>query len=213
MVALKPVAQTARLVVSYKWLQRPCVNVFHWFKAAPVTPFTQAEIDGLASSTVGLFGTHFAPVMDADVLITGCTATDLSSETGRVGVGTASTAGTLVGTSNPASVALCITWTIARHYRGGHPRSYMAGTVQSDLTGIHQWNSTRAAAWNSAASAFRTAMNGLQPGTTATGQMVAVHRFRNKLELDPPLVSPITGNRVDIRIDSQRRRTGPPPVA
>lgn len=208
MVALKPVAQTARIVVEQRWLAVPVVNVFHWFKTTPVSPFTQAEIDGLASAVRAAFNSNFAPLQDGDLTVLGATAVDLSSETGVTGSSITTSAGTKAGVSNPSNVAMCLTWEIARHYRGGHPRSYMAGTVSADIQGVNQWVSTVITAWDTAAGGFLSTVNTAQPGGTATGRLVAVHRYRNKLVLDPPLVSTITGVRVGSRIDSQRRRLG-----
>jgi hypothetical protein len=211
MTALKPVSQVARIVVEGKWGNQNTVNVYHWQKVTPVSPFTQAEIDSVASSFRGGYVANFIPLQVPAFVLGACVAVDLSSDTGVMGVVTTTTAGAAAGTSNPANVALVVSWEINRRYRGGHPRSYMPGTATANVSGTNSWVAGTLTAWSTAGDAFLASMNAMTPGAGTTGRMVAVHRYRDKVELTSPLVSGITGSHVDTRIDSQRRRLGKAP--
>jgi hypothetical protein len=102
---------------------------------------------------------------------------------------------------------VCITWPIDRHYRGGHPRTYLGPINTSNLEN----QTTFAAAWLAttltSATSFRAAMNSM---TLASGtpEMVAVHRVRDGAQLTVPLVSVIKNPQIDSRVDTMRRRLG-----
>lgn len=208
MPALKPVPNTARVVVNMTLSGLPIVNVFHYTKVTPVTPFTQAEIDNLASVFRTSFSTAFMPNLNVALILGVVTATDLSSDIGVVGSSTGSTAGGNAGNPHPANVALCVTWRINRHYRGGHPRSYLAGTNSTHAQTVNTWAGTTVTNFTTAATTFRTSVNAWTGTTGATGALVAVHRKKDNVDYATPLISVITGATVGPRIDSQRRRLG-----
>lgn len=208
MPALKPVPNTARVVVNLSFSSLPVVNVFHFTKVTPVTPFSQAEIDALATTFRTAFSTAFIPNLNPALILGTVTAIDLSSDVGVVGTATGTTAGGNAGAPNPANVALCVTWKINRHYRGGHPRTYLAGTNTLHTQTVNTWAGTAVTAFTTAANSFRTSVNGWTGGTGATGALVTVHRKKDNVDYPTPLISVITSATVGPRIDSQRRRLG-----
>lgn len=71
--------------------------------------------------------------------------TDLSSETGKQYVKSISHTGTRTGTPTPALLALRVSFTIARRYRGGHPGVYLPGGVTTDIEDPTTWSAAVAA--------------------------------------------------------------------
>lgn len=218
MPALSPIVGVARCVAVGSVGGVACVNVFH-VGINPRAAYTQAQIDALATMLRAAFVTRFIPIIHTTYTLYDVTCTDLSSDLGVTGVKTGSTAGTKAGVGMASNVAQCITWKIARHYRGGHPRTYLAPPDNSTVSNSNRWQSTHVTAAGNAADGFRTDMTAALPGPVSP-ELVCVHRYKGwTLDVDKgkriptpllvPLVDTITGNTFDGRIDSQRRRLGP----
>lgn len=218
MPALKPSVGTARVVFNGVCATRPVINVMHWSLDADSEGLNQAQIDSLAAGMRAAYVASFIPLVTNEYVLGDVVATDLTSDTGGVGVATGSTAGSAAGTSYPNNVALCVTWKIARHYRGGHPRTYFAAIPTSASDTRTSWVSSKITSWNAAAASFLTAVNALIPADP--GRLIALHRYRGHTfhpvthqkiptQLETPLKSSITAGAADTRIDTQRRRLGP----
>jgi hypothetical protein len=117
--------------------------------------------------------------------------------------------GTAAGTRLPANVALCVSWLVQQHYRGGHPRTYFTGMMYSACDDMTTWTSATVADWHDRANNFHGAVNGGfsdMPGLfLGTVSFVLRNEWRT-----PPVFRDYVrdGARVDTRIDSQRRRLG-----
>lgn len=214
MPALLPVPGVARVVFNGTLGGNPCVNVFH-VQGAGADPWTQPQITDLATKIRGFFVTRLLPLIYNSYTLGNVDCTDLSSDTGVVAAQTGSNAGGKgSGTSPTANVAQCITWKIARHYRGGHPRTYLAPPAMTDITGTTTWQTAHVTAAQAAAVGF---MNDVAGATFATqsANLCCVHRVRGKdvdgnpIVLNPPLVDLFVDATFDTRVDSQRRRLGP----
>lgn len=207
-MAQQPVFGVARVVFRGVSALQPVVNVMHVQNNAPTgSSFTQPQIDQLATSMASLFVGNLVPLASSSYVGIDCTATDLSSDLGVVGQAPMIGSGLGSGPTIPNSTCVCISWKIPRHYRGGHPRTYIGPLATSSIL----TNTTLATAFlttaQNAANAFRTAVNAL----SLSGQparLVCVHRIAGGVTLADPLVDGITGNVVDTRIDTQRRRLG-----
>lgn len=217
MADLKPVNGVARCVVQGTLSTVPVVNVFHIGFDSP-KPFTQNQIDGLAVAVRAGFVARFIPLITALYTCTDVTCTDLSSDTGVVGIQTGSTVGGKSSSTLPANMAACITWKIPRHYRGGHPRTYLPPPTGSDTTNANTWQAAFITSMTTAAEGFRTDV-GTAVAAPDTVHLVCVHRYKGytvnpangkktPIQLDVPLVDIITKGTFDSRIDSQRRRLG-----
>lgn len=216
MPALEPVVGVARVVLSAALAGVPCINVFH-VQHQPVSAWSQPTIDQLAIKLRGFWVTRWLTgVMLSTAYVLGdVTATDLSSDLGVVGSASGSNAGNGGNAYTPANVALCASWRISRHYRGGHPRTYIGGLVPTNVLNPNSWTAT---AVSSAQTSMLGFLNDVNTSDYAgvSGRLVCVHRYKGKDPatgepnvLRPPLVDLITDVSVDTRIDSQRRRLGP----
>jgi hypothetical protein len=132
---------------------------------------------------------------------------NLSSDTGATTVlALGGTPGTPALTS-PNSLACCVTWKIDRHYRGGHPRSYIGPVSNAFMENQTTFTSAFVGTMLTSANAFRTAVNSIAI-SGGSAELVAVHRVRSGAQLAVPLISPITTAAVDSRVDTMRRRLG-----
>lgn len=110
----------------------------------------------------------------------------------------------------PANVAVCISWPLAVHYRGGHPRTYLPGPVQSSLAGTTRFRNDYCTDVATRAGRFHTALEAIPASASVSSVEHGVISFQAKKQWRTPPVFRRIGNgaHVDARIDSQRRRLG-----
>lgn len=210
MPALANVPGVARCVVTGTANGQACVNVFHVAKGTGgASPWTQVEIDKLATLIAAQFTTAFVPSIANHWSGDQVECVDLSSVLGLSGVATiAASGGGGSGTTMPQSAAACVTWKIPRHYRGGHPRTYVGPLATAAAESPVSLAATFVSNLRTRAIAFRNNIN----GDTTFGTLITlctVHRTYQKQKLNEPQLSFPTSAEVDSRIDSQRRRLGP----
>lgn len=207
-MALSPVFGVARVVFRGAASVQPIVNVMHVANNWPgLSSFTQAQIDQLVVSMASLFTGNLVPLTASVYSGLDCTALDLSSDVGVSATAPMPGGGTGTGTQMANSIATCLSWRTPRHYRGGHPRTYMGPPASVTVTNGTSFTTAHVNASTAAGTAFLNGVNGLSlAGQPA--RLVAVHRIRNGIQLPDPLVDAITGVTVDTRIDTQRRRLG-----
>lgn len=202
-----PVPKTAKVIVSGTNGPTRWANVFH---VGYSTDFLDAgEVQALADQFYTAYANAVKPVMASGSSILQATAQDISTNTGPIKDHIATTGGTNVAGTGPAQIAACITWHVATHYRGGHPRTYLPAVPYTATSDGRSWSSSYQALLNTAASGLFTAINAINVGAAGVVTLVAVHRVRNKVALAPPETEPIISVEVDSRIDTQRRRVGP----
>lgn len=122
----------------------------------------------------------------------------------------ATAAGGKIQPELPASVAACITWPLAVHYRGGHPRTYLCGFSDVDMETTTTWLPAFVTDLSAKAGSFHTLMETATSLPEVTFVEHGVLSFqRQKQWRDVPVFYRIAnGARVDPRIDTQRRRLG-----
>lgn len=183
------------------------VNLFHarYFGATPLT----ADYNAMATAIGTRLNTDFYTQLSTGWALTGIDWVDLSSETSPQGTQAHAAAGDVAGATAGAGVACCVSWKIARRYRGGHPRTYFGGIVAANLATTKTFQPTFVTNMQNGALAFRTALNAVTFSAGA-GQwrLVCVHYYRNNALLVSPIVDDLTGAAVGSRIDSMRRRLG-----
>jgi hypothetical protein len=103
------------------------------------TPPTTAQLNLYADNILGVVITQFAPLMAPATVITHCETLDLSSALGAAGESLTTTPGTRAGVEIPGSAAALVSYRIGRHYRGGHPRSYLPVGMSADLLTQSTW--------------------------------------------------------------------------
>lgn len=211
MPALEPVPGVARVVISGTCAGQTIINVFHVQKGpSSGVPFSQADVDTLATGMDTAYKNNFANKMNSGYSGDLVEVTDLSSATSAVGSTANTGTGSGAGTTVPNSVASCISWRISRHYRGGHPRTYLGPPPATAIEGPTSFTPTWVTGLATSANAFRTAVNAIVlPSGAVNAILVTVHRYQNKIKLTPPQVSGIVSGSADSRIDTMRRRLGP----
>lgn len=206
MPTLPFVPGVAKVIVKQTIAGQNAFNVLHVDGGAG-TGWSSTELNALAAAVRSAYVTNFIPLQTLQLTLSEVTAIDLASETGPSGIATGSTAGAVGTGALSANAAIGITWQIARRYRGGHPRTYIAGPVSTQTSDARQLTTTAQTSYLNAATALRTAINGVTT-SAGTAKFCCVHYYRNGALLATPLVSQIIGVAVDRRIDSQRRRLG-----
>jgi hypothetical protein len=188
----------------------------HYFSYGGGAPSAGA-LSTFASDAVSGGETEFQSLCSDSVGMLSATARDLSSS-----VGNEATAGTpWVGTRGtalcPPSAAMVIAHSISRHYRGGHPRSYLPLGVAGDITVAGRWSTALTAAADTAWGAWVAALIGISgvtnlvnvgyygpPNRTITSSTGRVRTVSTVLA--SPHVDAITGHIARSQIGSQRRR-------
>jgi hypothetical protein len=149
-------------------------------------------------------GTRFHTLLSTERQISAVIVTDLSSDMGGFGTGGTVVDGTRTGGQVPPSTSVVVSKQVARHYRGGHPRSYLPLGVTTDLAS-GSWDSTFVnncvAAWNS----FQTDVQGDGVGCTITGEISLSYVSGGAIRATPKK-DEITSYSGDIKIGNQRRR-------
>lgn len=206
MPPLPPIPGVAKIIVKQTMASVNVFNVLH-ARNAGGQAWSGSECATLAAAVRSAWVSNFIPLQTSSLTLNDVTAIDLTSNTGAEGSATGSTAGSQAGSTLSSNAAGCVTWKIARRYRGGHPRTYIAGFIFSQTSNPNTWSATHVTNVTNAATALRTAINGL---TVAGGavSMVVPHYVVGGVRLTNPDWSIITGLVVDTRIDSQRRRLG-----
>lgn len=137
---------------------------------------------------------------------------DLISDMGAVVEHTDSWSGTNTGSALPTSASVLVSDEILRHYRGGHPRTYMMVGLASDIAIANntQWQTTFLAniqaGWTAFMADFPLSIGSrtYNPVNVSFWETVAgVKTLRAT-----PLVDLITSKIVRTRVCSQRRRLG-----
>lgn len=207
MPALVPVPGVCRVVYKSAYDNQPVANVMHVHNGTGI-PYSQAQVDLIATGMRTAFATYFLPLVNSKFILATAEVTDLSNDTGVVGIASGSTPGSAGSSSTalPANICLCVSWKTTAHYRGGHGRTYFAGMGLTDQLNMTSWTTAVQTAWLAAANNFRTAITTI--GVTPTLFLVIVSRWKDKTTRVTPLARNVVAASIDSRIDTQRRRLG-----
>lgn len=205
MPALANVPAVARVSVRGTASGQAIVNIFHLKWTGGNIP--AGSILYMASLVETAYRTHLMPRLNGNYSGDTVRAVDLSLSTGEEATVALSGTGGTTSSGVPQSAACCISWRINKHYRGGHPRTYLGPLFAAAIESPTSLAATYVAQVAAAAESFRTAINA---GTTGgqTISLVAVHRYEGGVPLLVPQASPILAATVDTRIDTMRRRLG-----
>lgn len=206
MSALPPVPNVTKCQIHWTVGDKVAANILHFnyspFGSAPLA-YVEALADALDTALAALGG-----LWGTDTTYTGVTVTDLSSDTGFVSEGGTPTTGTRDGLNLPANVALLASYTIARRYRGGHPRQYLPWFTIADVLSPQTWVADSLddadTAWNNVEGAGLEASGG---GYTTPNRVQVSYYLAGVRRVDP-LVDAIAFTECDQNIASQRRRDG-----
>lgn len=212
MPAQKPVDRVIKLVAGGSYQNQPWVNVFHvQYSAGPIG---SADIKSLCNSVFSIYSTTLLQTCIPLTTLSTVRGVDLSApDAPQAASDQPTVTGTLGGNPLPCNVAACMSWLVNYRWRGGHFRTYVPAGSTTSMQNGNSWTSAALTAFRSEANEFYTSVSGLTIASAAI-DLVGVRRWNTPVkgqppvELDPPLVLPITGVVVDSRIDSQRRRLG-----
>lgn len=156
------------------------------------------------------FGSTLLSHMVTDVELTGGRAILFDSVDGDFAAdANFALSGAHTGDGQPAQVAVCASWTLARTYRGGHPRTYLPGVPAavtlhpSSITGDFADTIAAAANTHLANVSSYGGHGGITSLTFGTVSFQHAKEWRT-----PPLFKAIVGASCDTRLDTQRRRLG-----
>lgn len=178
------------------------------------------DLSTFASSLVSNADTQFAALVNTSSGMQSATCRDLATSMGaEVTAGTPWT-GTRSGGATPPAACVVVAHSIARHYRGGHPRTYLPVGSATDVVAAGTWNTTFLGdvdtAWGLFISGVIDTYGGLTiqnlvnvsyfgpPNriiTSSTGRVRTVSTMRGV-----PIVDQVTGHVARKLIGSQRRR-------
>lgn len=220
MPALPAANKVVRVAIEARLNARPVVNVVHVkYDGAGAGA---SDFDTLVAGVGQNFADIFKDAQSADLVYVQAVGTDLTSDTALQATLPLTGSGTHAGGAAPASMACCISWHIARRYRGGKPRTYLGGLPISAIDTEDTFSAAFIALVRSDAVDYSGTIDGLTPGvygSLSLGSVSYYHGFTNvtlpsgrqtsrPTPRGVPIFDRFTGSTVDARIDSQRRRLG-----
>lgn len=223
MPALPPVPKVLQLAFGVENNANSYTDINRLYVSYTGTAPSVGSLNAFATTALAAFATALAPSTGDDKTFASLEAVDLSSPTSAVATVTLGTAGALTGAPLPADVAMVMSGTVARRYRGGHPRSYLPVGDVTKLNTDVQWGSDFLTAVHTAWIGFITAIGGAGwagAGTVAPVNVSYYHLFHNvefpsgrvasipSLRVGGPLVDLITAYVARPRLGTQRRRIG-----
>jgi hypothetical protein len=205
MAPLPPVPGCVR--VELLWTQNgvPAANILHatYTGGAP----SSDDCTALASAIDAAFWTDaLKGYYSSFTVLAGVRVTDIATDTGASGEYSDGSAGTISDEGVGAQMCIMVNYSIARRYRGGHPRTYYPGLSNEYLESPQTWDVEGINAINSAASDMNGVLASATAGTTdLSGQVCVSYATGNAPRVDP-LVEAITGFVTNGQVKTQRRR-------
>lgn len=188
-------------------------------------PPNSTDLNTLATDIADSWESTVASQVSTTESLHGVTVTDLSSDTGALGVWTGTKAGAYSGgTPLTASVCAVVNHQTGVRYRGGHPRTYLrCGVIDSEvLNGTNEWTSTFQASVTSVWEAWIAAILAVSTLSITLTNIVNVSWYQGVDTSTPPWRGPgykyppklrttprvetITGSSCALKLGSQRRR-------
>jgi hypothetical protein len=186
-------------------------NNVMWLFLTGSGEITTPELDDLAAACSEAYADNFLPLLSNLTTLEGTQVVLYSAGDAFEGVAGAGGSGSAGSTNNlPANITACVSWNIAPHYRGGHPRTYIPGLRIANVLDNTSWDPTFVSSLTSAGNSFHAdleAISGISSGISTVEHGVASF-VRSGDWRDPPVFYRITSCTVDTRIDTQRRRLG-----
>lgn len=223
MPALPPVPKVIQLAFGTENVTNNYVDINRLYVSYTGTAPSVGSLNAFAATALAAFATALAPSTGDDKVFASLEAVDLSSPTSAVSTVTGATTGALTGAILPADVAMVMSATVARRYRGGHPRSYLPVGDTTKLDDDATWASAFLTTVHTAWVGFITAVGGSGwsgAGTVAPVNVSYYSGFHNvtfpsgrvasipSLRVGGPLVDLITAYVARKRLGTQRRRIG-----
>jgi hypothetical protein len=188
MPALPAVNQVIRTaLVGQQGLDADVVTRF--YHSYTGTAPTDAQLVTFATTIGTAWNTDLASLHGMQYTLNQVECIDLSSATSAIGTAAVSHTGTRSGAKLPGSACMVTSYTIARRYRGGHPRGYWSMGTDAEIADQQHWTSAFVTAVDTGVTAFFAAI--AAGGWTGAGtiQQVNVSYYHNFTVV----TNPITG--------------------
>ena len=195
--------------VEWLWTQDgvPAANITHiGYTGSPPAPRNLEDLCGPPVVAWWSAAAYMKADYPSTTVLVGVRATDLSSSSGSVADIAIGEAGTASDGPLPANASMMVDLTIARRYRGGHPRIYFPPPALGDLATPSTWSTTQIADLTGAMESYFSTASGPTSGSTTLLYPVNVsYRSANAPRITP-VVDQLTGFVVSGLVRSQRRR-------
>jgi hypothetical protein len=207
-----PLAETVKLELNWQNSQgRAAHNITYCLLPVGANPSDIPTLTALATALQGAVATSGIMVQLASTgHFVGVTATDNSGASDNIGTSPAAPlAGTGTSQALPPQVAICLSWQIPAHYRGGHPRWYIPLITANAQA--HPDDSQLLASVATLFQGYGTSILNSFNATTVgggTAQLGTISYHSGNVARPTPVFRPFTACNVHERLDSQRRRSG-----
>jgi len=194
-------------------------ETIHYYRYSSGAP-SAADLSAFASNAVAQGQAEFGALCNDQVGMLAATARDLSSAMGAEATAGTPWVGTRGSALTPPGAAMVISHSISRHYRGGHPRTYLPIGVSGDIAVTGFWSDAFVIAADNAWGGWDLNVVGSFGGLTVTDLVnVSFYGPPNRVIVSPggrmrtvstvrgvPIVDHVTGHTARKVIGSQRRR-------
>src|ERR1700747_98603 len=135
-------------------------------------------LNDIASAFGGSIGGNLQELMTSDKTLTTIECRDLASDLGHEGIATPEAGGTRAGTKLAPGTAAVTSYTIGRHYRGGHPRNYWPFGAEADIGTFGLWSDAFVSELETKEGAFWAVVAATSFGSFTTPQKVNASRYK-----------------------------------
>lgn len=202
---------TAKLEIN--WLgpnNVKATNIMYLESARDISsePDLQDCADGVAAALIGA-GSWQSQISN-DWSLVEVRVIDNSGATENVAVNNTVTAGAVGSVAVNPNTALVMSYPIAAHYRGGHPRTYVAGVPASSIAtpGGNEWSTGTQSTWESIGITLLGAVASMVVGGVADVLLGTISYYTGGAARAVPIFKTFLDVAVGSRLDSQRRRLG-----
>lgn len=182
--------------------------VFHWAQLSG-SDITDADAGGFAAAIAGAWNTDWSAYFNDDIVLTSVVVEGLQSATDGVGAWAGSYPGSWGSGFSAAQVAVLQKDTIARRYRGGHPRHYWPSPPSGAMADPTHLTPTFVSNYTGALAAFLGHVTTAAIGFWGAGSVYSVPTYYSGGVLRPsPFLQTIVGSSIEVMLATQRRRVG-----
>lgn len=196
--------------MNYSYGEAPCTNVF-WYRNGNAQEPGLSDFATFVHYVGSQWASRIAPnqhnaveYLGSEGLYYGPAGSDLGA-TGSFGGN-----GGHTGAGNPANVALCVSWGIQQHYKGGHPRTYIGGIPSEVNAGVTSFDGGYCSDVAADANSYINDILDYSIGNLSDLHLGVVSFVLRKQWREPPVFRDYSpgGATCDTRMDTQRRRLG-----
>lgn len=183
--------------------------IFH-FNTGVIIDQSDGDMTTIANAAMNAWSTHITGLLADATTLKSVVVEGLNSATDGVGAWAGAVTGAASGDIPPAQVCVLQKDTIARRYRGGHPRHYWPSPEIGAYSDPTHLTNTAVVNWQTGVTAFIAeivaALNALL--STDNPFYCNTSYFHDKALRSSPVQDPILGSSIESMVATQRRRVG-----